>query len=176
MPNASDSHLPPYASLRYNNNFCNNNLSNQKPSNSHNHHNNNSSGGGGSQCRSDKMRKTSSNFILDKLKFLRANSSAASSSSTNVKSSNGASVDYKAKSTNPMVHSTFPITSMSAVSTTSLANRCATQSEESTERNLMFNGSTNLQVSSSSESSRSLLSQTSCSSSDTHDDTINKAL
>lgn len=132
------------------------------------------------------MRKTSSNFLLDKFKFLRANSSATSSSSslssTNVKSPNGAaSVDFKAtatKSTNPMVHSTFPINSMSAAATTySLANRCATtQSEESTERNLMFNGSTNLQVSSSSESSRSLLSQTSCSSSDCPDDTINKAL
>ena len=130
------------------------------------------------------MRKTSSNFLLDKFKFLRANSSATSSSSslssTNVKSPNGAaSVDFKAtatKSTNPMVHSTFPITSMSAAATTySLTNRCAAQSEESTERNLMFNGSTNLQVSSSSESSRSLLSQTSCSS-DCPDDTINKAL
>lgn len=150
------------------------------------------------------MRKTSSNFLLDKLKFLRANSS-----STNVKS---ASVDYKTHSnvsttttttishqkSNPiMVHNTFPITS--SVVTTNSGFRCAIppiqqqqtcahpttapQNEDSTERNIMFNGSTNinfspsssanLKVSSSSSSASSLLSQTLSYSSDCHGDTKN---
>lgn len=212
MPDASNSHLPAYASIRYssnihnnNVNLCNNNLSNQKPSNNQQPHNNHHSGGS-SQCRNDKMRKTSSNFLLDKLKFLRANSS-----STNVKS---ASVDYKTHSnvstttsttishqkSNPiMVHNTFPITTSSVVTTNS-GFRCAIspiqqqqtcahpttaqQKEDSTERNIMFNGSTNinfspsssanLKVSSSSSSASSLLSQTLSCSSDCHGDIKNE--
>jgi hypothetical protein len=212
VPDASNSHLPAYASIRYssnihnnNVNLCNNNLSNQKPSNNQQPHNNHHSSSS-SQCRNDKMRKTSSNFLLDKLnlKFLRANSS---STTTNVKS---ASVDYKTHSNVPttistttishqrsnpiMVHNTFPITS--SVVTTSSGIRCAIhpqhqhpttaqQKEDSTERNIMFNGSTNinfspsssanLKVSSSSSSASSLLSQTLSYSSECHGD-INNTL
>lgn len=213
MPDASNSHLPLYASQRYssnihnnNVNLCNNNLSksNQKPSNNQQPHNNHHNSNSSSQCRNDKMRKTSSNFLLDKLKFLRANSS-----STNVKS--GASVDYKTQSnvsattptichqkSNPiMVHNTphsVP-SSFTVVTTTNSGMRCAIsqqqscahpqstaaaqQTEDSTERNIMFNGSTNINFSpsssanlkvSSSSSSASLLSQTLSYSSDCHGD------